>query len=96
MGTNKAGLAELLQALADDKQKYNISLPISTRYTIKAIVEAGDSSYYESLPADIKTEIERWVTDFKESGSLGFLSNLGREDLSDTMQKLITLLGWDK
>lgn len=63
---------------------------------ISAVIAANDSSYYEALPAEIKARIESWVRTYREGTPLGFLSNLGREDLSGTMRAFIALMGWDE
>lgn len=96
MADVKISLEELLQDLANDKQRYHLPLSSSTKYAIETILAANDSSYYEALPAEIKAQIERWVCTYREGTPLGFLSNLGREDLSGTMRAFIALMGWDE
>jgi len=96
MADTKISLAKLLQDLANDKEKYHLPVSSSTKYAIEKIIAANDSSYYEALPAEIKEKIQDWVRTYREGIPLGFLSNLGREDLSGTMRAFIALMGWEE
>ena len=84
-------LEELLDDLAADREKYNIGLTDSARYSFRTIVEAGDATWLHALPDDVRNEVMDFVRTFRRAGQLSFISNLGQEDLSETMRRFIEL-----
>lgn len=84
-------LQELLNDLSADRDKYNIPVIDSARYAIRSIVETGDASYLPALPEEVHQTIIDMVATFKRHGHLTFLSNLGEEDMTETMEKFVRL-----
>lgn len=55
-----------------------------------------DFSCWHHLPSDVQEEIEAMIKDYKKSGELKFMSNLGLEDFGEKMELLIKLKSDDE
>ena len=84
-------LDDVLQKFAELDQ-YDLPLALKVKYGINALVESGDYSCFEAFPSEVKKEILFWVQEYRSTGEWYLLSSTGKEDLSQLMAKLVTLL----
>jgi hypothetical protein len=83
-----------LNSLLEMNRQGEMPMSEIVSYIVKSIAQEGGRADYDELPLEIREEILKTLTWYREGGGWLLASSSGMEDYSGYAERFIEIIGW--